>query len=381
MTLPNKMIDIEDPEYTSMTMAQILQRREADEAEALKKYGVVLAEDHHEGYTYKPERFEINEASKPWEGDLLAQIPEAPQLNTVENWGNDSFKFELSDGIAYMTLNRPEANNAMNEDINQGLWDSIHILRKRADIRVAVLTGTGRMFCAGGDPKQFQRSQVAGGAIVAEEGQERPTNPEGPAIAKAKPPGGKAYRLGTSSFAKCLFEFSRLPQFTIACLNGSAMGGGVGLACICDMVISTKSAQIVLSEVKLGVIPATISPHVVGKIGIINAKRLFCTAEAIKPPQAKEMGLTQVIVDDPSKFPAAIKEVCTKMQQCAPGAVKATKMAISMLMNQPPCESLIQWTAKEYARIRKSDEAQAGMKALASKKKPAWMEAQIKPRE
>merc|ERR1719456_311534 len=98
-------------------------------------------------------------------------------------------------------------------------------------------------------------------------------------------------------FAKFLYMFQTLPQLTIALVQGSAMGGGVGLASICDVVIAVKNAYFVLSEVRLGVIPATISPYVVAKLGVANAKRLFCTAENCSAEMGKKMGLVQHVIN------------------------------------------------------------------------------------
>merc|ERR1712107_59947 len=110
--------------------------------------------------------------------------------------------------------------------------------------------------------------------------------------------------------------------------NGSAMGGGVGLVCVCDMVVAVRTAHATLSEVKLGVIPAVISPHVIRTIGTANAKRLFCTAENANMQTAMEIGLVQRIVNDVSEFPAVIKEIATKVQACSPGAVASAKQVI-----------------------------------------------------
>merc|ERR1719379_1486220 len=108
-------------------------------------------------------------------------------------------------------------------------------------------------------------------------------------------------------------------------VQGHAMGGGVGLASICDVVIAIKNAQFVLSEVRLGVIPATISPYVVSRIGVANAKRLFCTAENLKAEQAKAIGLVNEVVENVAEGHKMIKEICDKITACAPSAVSAAK--------------------------------------------------------
>eukprot|EP00747_Dinoflagellata_sp_TGD_P123771 gnl/TRDRNA2_/TRDRNA2_173872_c0_seq1.p1 gnl/TRDRNA2_/TRDRNA2_173872_c0~~gnl/TRDRNA2_/TRDRNA2_173872_c0_seq1.p1 ORF type:complete len:377 (-),score=107.86 gnl/TRDRNA2_/TRDRNA2_173872_c0_seq1:193-1323(-) len=366
-------IDYENPAYKGLSDAQMAKKEAEDTKEALKEHNVILKEDHMDGYFRNPKKLEKDKFSvvRPWEADVMANIPTMKAIYTLESWANDECKFTVSQGIAYITLNRPAANNAMNDGITSGMNDAVHILRERPDIRVAVLTGEGRMFCAGGDPKSFQSFQGVGG----------PDGPSGP------PPGQhivgaagsiEGNKLSGHSFAKFLYDFAALPQFTICCANGSAMGGGFGLVCICDICIAVKQAMFVLSEVKLGVIPATISPHVIGKIGVANSKRLFCTAENCNMKKAMQMGLVQQTVDNVGEFDAAVKEHCDRLRGCAPGAVASAKSVMLKYRHAAVNESLIQNAAQEYARIRKGEEAESAMKALQAKQKPSWMQQEIK---
>lgn len=349
------------------------------ERAGLKKYGIILADDHMDGYSYKPDRFEkdLTGIVKPWEVPILAQMgPSYPAMcTTYEEWNNEDFLFEIRDGIAYCTLNRPDANNAMNETIGGGIHDAGRILRSRPDIRIAVLTGNGRMFCAGGDPKSFQKEQ-AGAGVIQGEAQGPAGPPPGPHIA-----GAAAFlsqnKASAEAFARDMYEWASLPQFTICCMNGSAMGGGVGLVSVCDYVVAVKQAYVSLSEVKLGVIPAVISPHVIRSLGTANAKRLFCTAENANMTTAMEMGLVQRVVNDTSEFSAVVSEIAQKIQGCAPGAVAVAKQTILNCLNQPMSDALIDYTVKEYLRVRKSEECEEGMKALASKTRPSWVSQPI----
>lgn len=371
-----------------MSMAEVREKRKDDEWAALREYGVHLADDHLEGYFYKPDTSGDDRRGimKPWESSMIKQLggPLQPRLSkTVEEWKNEEVLFEVREGIAYITLNRPAANNAMNDGIEGGIRDAVCILKNRPDIRIAVLTANGRMFCAGGDPKGFQQAQASAGAIGAggegADGEKFPP-PPGPMIAHAAEY-AKFNDQSAQEFAKMLYEFSILPQFTICCMNGSAMGGGVGLVSICDYVIAVKTAHATLSEVKLGVIPATISPHVIRTIGTANSKRLFCTAENCNAEMAREAGLVQKVVPTVADFPAAIKEIADKLVQCAPGAVFASKMVMMNCLNQTITEEMIQYTAKEYTRVRRTEGCVEGMKALLAKKKPSWMEQKIAIKE
>eukprot|EP00418_Pyrodinium_bahamense_P095292 CAMPEP_0179048732 /NCGR_PEP_ID=MMETSP0796-20121207/19857_1 /TAXON_ID=73915 /ORGANISM="Pyrodinium bahamense, Strain pbaha01" /LENGTH=389 /DNA_ID=CAMNT_0020745203 /DNA_START=40 /DNA_END=1209 /DNA_ORIENTATION=+ len=354
------------------------------ERAALKEYGINLAPNHFDGYLYRPDRClqDASEVKKPWELSLLEQMgPSAAiKCDTAEGWNNEDFLFEIREGIAYCTLNRPAANNAMNDTIGAGLHDAARILRNRPDVRIAVLTGNGRMFCAGGDPKSFQQAQAGAGMIEGEAEEEQTGPPPGPYISGMSNmlQGNKQ---SAEAFARDIYEWASLPQFTICCMNGSAMGGGVGLVAACDMVIAVRTAHATLSEVKLGVIPAVISPHVIRTLGTANSKRLFCTAENANMHTAMEIGLVQRVVNDISEFPAAIKEIAQKVQACAPAAVAAAKQTILSCQNQAFSESMIDFTAREYARIRKTDECEAGMKALGMRKKPAWVDNAIQVKE
>merc|ERR1719247_2220316 len=323
-----------------------------------------------DGYVYQPARTEIDLDVKPWEVSPMEYIPQAPPKWTADRWGNSEFKFEIENGVCYMTINRPEHNNTISRTVEQGLSNAVDILRDRPDVRVATLTGAGRLFCAGADPRAVTGAD-AGGVIAGP--------PPGHEIAgvATKILGNKE---GARAFAGMLYKFASMPQFTICCLNGSALAGGVGLLCICDMVIAVKNAYITVSEVKLGMIPATISPYVISKMGVKNAKRLFCTAENVKADAAMAMGLVQHVVDNREGFEPIIRDVCEKIQQNAPSSVKASKDIIARTMNAPMSNSLMEYLVDQYVATRKSVEAESGMKAISERKRPPWMEVPIVPR-
>jgi methylglutaconyl-CoA hydratase len=345
------------------------------EEEDLQQYGVSLAPDHTAGYTFREDLATTNadHVKKPWESNLLQQLgPESTaQCATAEAWNNEDVLLEIRDGIAYCTLNRAATNNAINNGISDGLHDAGRILRSRRDIRIAVLTGYGRMFCAGGSPT----GQGNAGHANAED-DEAAENPSGKSIA------GKANSIvgsdaAADQLARDMLQWATLPQFTICCMNGSAMGMGVGLMCMCDAVVSVKTAHVTLSEVKLGIVPATVSPHVIRTIGVAHAKQLFCTAENINMQKALEFGLVQRVVSDISEFPTVIKEIASKIQSLAPGALAITKQTALHCANQPMSEKMLEYLATEYANVRKGEECETGMKSILSKKRPAWVEKKI----
>mmetsp|Transcript_26727 Transcript_26727/g.46335 ORF Transcript_26727/g.46335 Transcript_26727/m.46335 type:complete len:382 (-) Transcript_26727:130-1275(-) len=377
-------VDFEDATYRGLSKAQVEEEVWKKEVADLAKFGVNLADDHMEGYLYKPERKELSLISKPWEKDLIgeAQVDTSAAFGkadsvceaTVEGYSNPSVNIEEKPGMLIVTFNRPEANNAINGNITKGLGDAVTIIKKNpSKYRVMVLKANGRMFCAGGDPKAFQASQ---GVQFGVKDASKP--PPGSEITDVFP-AMSANTESAKAFAKLLYDLSILPCYTIACVQGSAMGGGVGFMSVCDMVIAVKNAHVVLSEVKLGVIPATISPYVVGKMGAANAKRLFCTAESLKANAAMQAGLVNYVIDNNDGFEPLIKDTCAKIQAVAPQALAAAKRSMNWFFNQAMDQSMLEFTAKEYARIRKGEEAESGMKALISKKKPEWMERVIEP--
>lgn len=378
------LIALSDNELRAMGLPQAGDVDLEAERAALQEYGITLAADHLDGYKYRPETVtqDDSDVKKPWEISFLDQMGHSKPVMcaTIEGWNNEDFLFEICDGIAYCTLNRPAANNAMNDTISAGLHDSALILRSRLDIRIAVLTGKGRMFCAGGDPKSFQQVQAGAGMLDGEEEQQTGP-PPGPYIAGAAAWMQGSNEASAQAFSRDMYDWSSLPQFTICCMNGSAMGGGVGLVSACDMVVAVRTAYATLSEVKLGVIPAVISPHVIRTMGTAHAKRLFCTAENINMQTAVEMGLVQRIVNDVSEFPMVIKEIARKIQACAPGAVAVAKQTILNCLNQPLSQSLLDYTAREYAMVRKMPECEEAMQAVTRKTRPSWVEDFIAVKE
>merc|ERR1712039_864209 len=150
-------------------------------------------------------------------------------------------------------------------------------------------------------------------------------------------------RLGAAKQWDC---WAKLPQFTICLANGSAMGGGVGCVCCCDYIISVKKAYFVLSEVKIGVIPATISPYVVAKLGESNSKRFFCAAENLAAARAKELGIVNEVVADMQEGQDRIKAMCELMSSCSPDTVCRVKRLVFCCSGRPFDEGLLFQTIK-----------------------------------
>lgn len=319
----------------------------AKEKEALAKLGIVLKDEHMAGYKYTP--FTKVAKKCPWE---VLPAPNGPSKCTSTNWSHGDVNFEFGDGIAYITLNRPAANNALNDTLSQGLHDAAVELTSRPDVRVVVLRAEGKMFCAGGDPKSFADAQAMTDADN---------------------------RKACLSFMKFLYLFQNLPQFTIGLSQGSAMGGGVGLLAACDMVIAVKAARFTVSETKLGTAPAAIAPFVAQKMGATNAKRMLCTAENLTADKCKAMGLINEVVETEADFSPMVADICEKVSLCAPKAVGKSKKLVMSVYKQPLNVQVANFTAEELAMIRIQEEAVKGMVAVQAKVKPYWAETPIKP--
>jgi len=254
-------------------------------------------------------------------------------------FGPGGVLFSETDGVAVVTLARPEKMNALNDRVGLGLWAAFEAMQKKPP-RVCILRAEGKMFCAGADTRSL--SQGKGGT--------------------QKP------------FGDLLHLIHTLPCLTIGVAQGGAYGGGFGLLSCCDIVIAVASAKFALSEVRLGMIPATISPYVIQKIGIAFAQRYFLTGEAFSAERAKEMGLISEVVPAAEHLTPAVQKILDNMTLCAPGAVAASKRLVQNVVNRPvvPGEELRAFTAGELRKVVKSPEVREGATAHQQKRKPRW---------
>merc|ERR1712232_146403 len=226
-------------------------------------------------------------------------MPKGQQKCGSQDWWHQTVGFECGDGIAYLTLNRPDANNSLNDEMADALHDAIFELhRRKGDIRIVVLRAEGKMFCGGADPRSFVDSRAMTDADN---------------------------RKASVNFMKFLYYFQSTPQFTVALVQGSAMGTGVSLLAACDMACAVSTARFTVSEVKLGRAPVTIAPFVTRKVGQAFAKRILCAGENISAMDAKRMGLISDVVDDEMDFSKYVEQVCDKITLCAPMASSRAK--------------------------------------------------------
>lgn len=252
-----------------------------------------------------------------------------------------------SRGVARLTMNRPELRNAFNEALIGAICDAIGRLNADPNVRAIVLTGAGQAFSAGADLNMMRRA--AGYSAVENRDDAR-------------------------RLAHMLHAIYASPKPAIALVNGPAMGGGVGLVAACDIAIVSEDAFFALSEVRLGLIPAVISPFVVQAIGARQARRYFLTGERFDAETAKRIGLAHMVAM-PAQLEATLDGVIENLLACGPGAIAEAKDLIRAVKGRPITEAVMEDTADRIARLRASAEGKEGVSAFLEKRKPSWVKA------
>lgn len=251
--------------------------------------------------------------------------------------------------IARLKLNRPEVKNAFNDELITELDKALKQLAKDASVRVVILSGEGDFFCAGAD-LNWMKSFVG--------------------APKAKNE-ADARRL-----AKLLTFLNEFPKPTIAQVHGAAIGGGVGLLAACDIAIAFENTIFALAEVKLGLVPAVISPFVIARMGASEARRYFLTGERFTSDVALRAGLISEAVPL-ERLESSVNEVARHLISSGPEALRHCKELIRIVgatrRVARTADPVQDYTVKKIATLRASPEAQEGMKAFLEKRKPNWV--------
>jgi len=251
----------------------------------------------------------------------------------------------ISEGpVTTVTLNRPEVRNAFNEDLIRDLASWAGRVPADGSVRVVVLRGAGATFCAGADLQWMSRMA----------GYSREEN-----LADA--------RLAASMF----LALDSLPVPLIGRVHGAALGGGAGLAAVCDVVVAADDATFGFTEVVLGILPAMISPYVVRKIGLSAARELCLSGARFSATRAKEVGLVHDVVAEDG-LDLAVDRHVAQFLKAAPSAVAATKRLLSQVAGRPPAE-VLEDTVNAIATQRVSAEGQEGMRAFLQKRPASWL--------
>ncbi|MDO9588102.1 MAG: enoyl-CoA hydratase-related protein [Brevundimonas sp.] len=298
--------------------------------------------------------------TKPTEADLNAldiTPAEAAEINAISHplltdpapdANDDLVRIDsTADGMVFVTINRPDKRNAFDAPTIAALYEAFETLQGADHVRAVFIRGAGGTFSAGAD-----LGWMADAARWSE-GDNRDD------------------AMGLAKMLKALHE---VPALTVALVEGAAMGGGAGIVAACDMAVAVKGSKFAFSEVKLGLIPATIAPYVVEAVGARTARALFMTAELFDAETARDFGLVDRVLDSADEIDGFIAALAAGMKACAPGAVGEAKRLVNHVAGHRIDHALMEETAKRIARARVSPEGREGVGAFLDKRKPRWAE-------
>jgi len=263
----------------------------------------------------------------------------------------DTIEVAERNGVALVTLNRPDVHNAFDDALIAELVRALGALEAADDVRTVVLLGAGESFCAGADLGWMRRMA----------GYDRERN-----VADAR------------ALAELLHRLATFPKPTIARVHGSVYGGGVGLVACCDIAIASTDATFALSEVKLGLIPATIGPYVVEAMGARQARRYMLTGERFEAAEAYRLGLVHDLVPTIADLDVRINELLAPLLAGGPRAQAEVKRLLRAVAHRPIDDAVIADTAERIATVRASDEGREGVAAFLARRSPAWVPAELR---
>ncbi|HUV30142.1 MAG TPA: enoyl-CoA hydratase/isomerase family protein [Acidobacteriota bacterium] len=255
-----------------------------------------------------------------------------------------TLKYDKDGQVARVCFNRPEIHNAFNATMITEMSRLFSEIEKDSEVRVIVLTGEGKSFCAGADLNWMRE-------VVKQSFDEN--------LAES------------SALADLFYQIYACPCPVVGRINGAAIGGGTGFVAVCDIALAARSARFSFSEVKIGVVPACIGPYVIKKMGEGKARELFITGERMPAERAFQVGLVNKVVED-DRLDAEVDRLVQDLLTSGPEAVAMAKKLIGEAPGMSP-EQFKPYTAQMIARLRVSDEGQEGMTAFLEKRKPAWV--------
>lgn len=248
------------------------------------------------------------------------------------------------EGVATVVLNRPLRRNAFNAELIAALHEAFETLQGAEGVRIVFLRGAGGTFSAGADLEWMREAADRSEADNRDDAMQ------------------------LARMFKSLWD---IPALTVALVEGGAFGGGAGLAAACDLAVATSDAKFSFSEVRLGLIAATISPYVVAAVGPRRARGLFATGKVFDAAEAEKVGLLTEVVEDAAALEAARERLAAEIMACGLEAVAESKMLVDEVAYRPVGE-VMEETARRIARIRVSPEGQEGVRAFLEKRKPSW---------
>ncbi len=259
---------------------------------------------------------------------------------------SEALAIERQGPVGLVRMNRPERHNAFDDALIAELTEAFRSMEAEDGIRIVMLSGAGKSFCAGADLNWMKR--MAGFSM-------------------------EENRRDAMGLAALMRTIAHLRKPTIARVQGAAMGGGVGLVACCDIAVATQNASFALSEVKLGLIPAVISPYVVAAIGERAARRYFLTGERFTATEAWRLGLVHEVRATEAEMDEAIGAIVDAMLAASPAAQKEAKDLVRAVANRALTSEVVQDTAERIARIRSSPEGREGVAAFLEKRRASWI--------
>jgi methylglutaconyl-CoA hydratase len=261
---------------------------------------------------------------------------------------SDTILIDIDQQVGIVTLNRPDKHNAFDDVLIRDLTQVLRDLEANPDVRIVVLSAMGKSFSAGADLNWMKR--------ISEYSQEQNFT-------------------DAMALAELMRTLHDLKKPTIARVHGAAYGGGVGLVACCDIAVASAAASFALSEVRIGLIPAVISPYVIAAMGERAARRYFLTGERFDAAEAFRMGLVHDHTVDDDSMDRTINMIVEALLSAGPDSQREAKALIDAVANRPLSPALIKDTAQRIARVRVSPEGQEGLVAFLGKRKPNWIPA------
>ena len=255
-----------------------------------------------------------------------------------------TIKLSVKDKIATIELNRPEIRNAINELMVNELIDCLGAVEIATDAKIVIIRGNGKSFCAGADLNWLRDVKN----YTYEENYNE-----------------------SLQLAKCFYKIYTLKKPTIAVVHGAAIGGANGILAACDFVYCADDTVFSLSEVKIGLVPACISPYIIKRVGEFNSKELILTGKRFNGKDAEKFGLVNESAPE-EKLDDMVRGTIKLLLNAGPNALQQSKYLLDNVINNLTITEAIELTAKVIADIRLSDEAQEGMSAFLEKRKPSW---------
>ena len=251
------------------------------------------------------------------------------------------------DGVVFVTINRPAKRNAFDAATIAALYEAFETLHGADHVRVVFVRGAGGTFSAGADLEWMRDA------------------------ADWSESDNRDDAMGLAKMLKALHD---VPALTVALVEGAAMGGGAGIVAACDMAVAVKGTKFAFSEVKLGLIPATIAPYVIEAVGARTARALFMTADLFDADAARSFGLIGHVLPDAAAIGPFVSEFVRGLKACAPGAMGDAKRLVHDVAHHRVDHGLMEDTARRIAHARVSAEGQEGVRAFLDKRKPNWAE-------